>query len=220
MSVSRSGEDEFYGNLEWQTVRVGALIGTGTGNSNDSQATAASIEPVGPAELANDEVAELVYFRRLLDMEINVAGDTDNQEATEHNVKGEMGVNLDPGSGTNEQFATSDQNFGVNGISFNSDRTHLDVAAIGTGSIPQNVAGGSAAGGFGVNAMERDINYRNHFGMGPFLDADDSLDFRVEAGQRNSNAGVFADYYVTFAWDISTVEGARPTLSPPGGMGR
>jgi hypothetical protein len=176
----------------------------------------AQIEPLGEDELANDEVAELVAMYRVLDVEINVDGTTENAEAQTYSAKAEMAVNFEGGSSA---FLSSDQNLGINGVAEEGDDAIFDVAMLGDSPGPYNEsANPGSSGGGGLNASQRWISFRKEFGQGPFLDNDDDLSVRVEAANRNGNHGVFADYYLLLWWDVSTVAGARPTLAPPGGV--
>lgn len=220
MSVQRTGDMddrlEHYGDLEVQNIRVGATTGQGGG----AVANSASVEPLGPSELDNDEVAELVHVFRDLTVETILQDpDGDNGEENSLSAQYEMQVNASPSGGTNPQFITSDQHFGVNGLAEQSDEPVLDFARV----LPQVAAieepgtgftGGG--GGGGGTSSQRDMGFRERFGMGPFLDNDDSLDFRLESTARGFAGALVSDVIVQAYWLTYTVEGARPTLSPPG----
>lgn len=215
---------ESYGGLEFQQLSGNITIDAG--NADDTIEAFSNVEPVEPQGLDNDEIAELVDIEVLTLLNVRTDSTDDNQTEL-GSIQSEFSIEVNPGTRDGQllnltadgaPFQTIEGNeaaLGGNQL-FEDDepgRLYFGYLAAPTGFS----SGAEGRGGDGdrgeVERYQR--NYRDSFGRGPAVDANDDLGVFIEVDNDNVTAEVNAQMTAQMAWDIHTVEGQRGQFHLP-----
>lgn len=211
MSVTRGGTDENdrldYNNLQYQYVGFKRNVTDPSVN----QAFDINTEAIDERELDHDELAELVYLRRIMSLQVDEdPGDASQSETGNLQVSATLEVNSGEG-----EWLTSDQRdpefVEENNRNLDASEMSYSVAFVDTSAS----AGGP---GGGDTHSEREVMYAGPNGLfdhGPVLDANDSLDARFELDKRNIVFNTRLRCYYVLGWRVHRIEDARPEFGIP-----
>lgn len=215
---------ESYSELEFQ--QISANITLGAGNADQDTEAFSNIEPVEPQGLDNDEIAELVDIEVVTLLQVRTDSLDDNQTEL-GSIFAEYSIEVNPGTrdgqilnltadGDPFQTIEGDETALTGNQLFEDDepgRLFFDYKAAPAGFS----SGAEGRGGDGdrgeVSRYQR--NYRNDFGRGPAVDANDDLGVFMELGNDNVTAEVNIQMTAQLVWDIHTVEGQRGQFALP-----
>jgi len=214
---------ESYGGLEFQQISV--ELSQDGGNADQPVEAFSNIEPVEPQGLDNDEIAELVDIEVVYILFVRSNSVNENQ-TEQGNVLGEFAIEVNPGTrdGTLPQLTTDGSPFqnGENRETLDNEFIYEDdepgrlfFAEVG---VPAGFSsGGEGRGGAGDEGESHRYqkNYRNDYGRGPAVDANDDLGVFCEIGNENVTSEVQIKMHAQLAWDIHTVEGQRGQFHLP-----
>lgn len=169
--------------------------------------------------LDNDELAELVYMRADIQLGLESVGD----QTTRNVFKAltDFGANL---SGTEFQANNpSRENFdvdssGTNDFSRffkNTDEAGQFYSEALSVNIGHRDTGNSVAAGPAIDRVQVELDYRDVFGGGPFLDSTDDLTARVLMDVENAIDACELRQRIMLAWDVQTIEGGRASFGRP-----
>lgn len=207
--------DQFaYNDLEYQEIST--EVNSTSSTPDDTALTTLSLDPVGPQELDNNELAELVYLRRHAMAQIRENETLANQSRPS---TAQFSAVLEVNSGEAE-WLTTDQfpNAGPPGYKVDTKLQNLDAfETVGhTGFIDAGTAFAGASGGDDANYREYHFAGPNsNFLFGPILDANDDLDIRQEIDKEDLIYPVRLRVQWVLGWMIHEVEGARPQFGVP-----
>lgn len=223
MPMHMDGGDsaDSYSDFEIQHITGQAQKLNGTGGSEWDYIT----EPLDQNGIDNDEVAELVYYKRTLSMYVRQDGTVGSNDGS---AKGEFGfginlpnadahllnltgdgVTLDPNEVNADQG-----DFLVNSV---DDPGILDSETVAVTRDKANTTDGVGAGAEYSEPTIWELNMRDAFGRGPFLDRSDDLSLFVEINNYGiDNARVDIAVDIKLVWDVHEVDGGRASLAPPG----
>jgi hypothetical protein len=162
-------------------------------------------EPLG-GDLQNDELAELVSLRGTIQSFVNEdPADGNQDEAGTYGGEAEIGINLD-----GPERAMSDQR----DPNYTDDSPAiLALLTAGTGTVPFVDSSAGAGGGGGSPSQNVAINFREHFGSGPFLDKSDSITLRTVVQAQNTVLQVNTEAYWQLGYRVYEIESQRPTFA-------
>lgn len=206
--IGHESEELNYNDLQYQYVGQKRSYTS----TNVNEAENYEYEPIQDRELDHNELAELVYMRRHLFIEMQVSGDAIDQTET-----GAVAANLtfEINSGTGE-WLNSDQR--DNAFSEENNR-NLDLAEIQTQAPFNELETGGAGGGSSGTANDtREVMFAGPQGLfehGPVLDANDTLNFRIETHKYNTTYNVRTKVYYVLGWRVHEIEDARPEFGIP-----
>lgn len=227
-NTEMEGSAENYGDyvIQWHDAQYEWNDDEGLSNTG-STAEGYEVDPTGE-QLANNELAELVYFDRSAYAGIVSASGANNIEsqrwAIATVINGETGFFDDDVSSTeNPVFVSRERDRDIdsemgNAIQFrHRDGKYpelVDFARLEQANPVSSGTDGYAASG--DNAFsQRTVDFRSLFGMGPVLDANDHISFQMEVwwnkvdGEYPAN-GATLDVQTMMVWDIHELDRGRP----------
>lgn len=204
-------EADSYADLRVQQVAIKTTIQSGQADASPS--VIYDIPILRDAGLQNDELAELVALER--DIVCGFRSNSQNETAPPAvEVEGGLGVNMsEPEEFTTEGNApvttTVDGTNVVKILGSTENAAELDIYHQNASPFydDDTTAGGGA--GFFAGSPYRKINYRDEFGQGPILDANDELNAKQEVDTHTVDNAFRTLSSYTLYWDVREVEGAR-----------
>lgn len=210
--VETDGEQTLnYNDLHYQYV--GFRRNDTTDNPDNSRAFETETEPIDERELDHNQLAELVYLRRVMYTDIQITGDTIDQTET---GGAETACTFEVNSGEGE-WLNSDQRAPVF-VEENNRNFDVEHQAV---QVPFNELGdqgGGGAGGPPTGSSSRETMFAGptgQFSRGPVLDANDTLNFRYEIQRYNCVYNVRLKVFYVLGWRVHEVENARPEFGIP-----
>jgi len=211
-----------YGELEFQ--QLSAFFSQDGGNADEEVEVFKNVEPVEPQGLDNDEIAELVY----MDVEYAVVirdDSTDNNQTELGNAIAEYSIEVNPGNRdgqilnltANGDAFTDGENLATgDGALFEDDEPGrlffgLQAVTAGFSSGAEGRGGGTDAG----ESSRFQQHFRDTYGRGPAVDANDDLGVFMEIDNDNVTAGINIQMTAQLVWDVHTVEGQRGQFALP-----
>lgn len=200
MSINMDSSSGFeYADHEVQTI---GITETNEGEAENSFET--KVEPVSERGIDNDELAELVYMRRIGGVFL-IGGQAGEEQV---NAEAGLGLNLSGDSENPTQLATNATIF-ENGDVFLGEST--DPGTLDTfmySAVPPQSVG---------TTMEREVNFRETFGSGPYVDKTDDITIYTET---ESSAGADSDDFklelvYQLYWNVEEMPEGRASFSRP-----
>lgn len=218
MSIQDSG-GVTYSDHEIQWIRNDMEFLDSADSGPDTAVTDVAEFPVTARGLDNDELAELVYLRASIDLGINSVGDQTTRNAFE--VLSDWGANL---SGSEFSGADPDlENFDVDDSGTDDFRRFFDSSDEVGQWISEAMRAGigfrDTANSVGANEttdrVQVEIDFRDIFGSGPFLDSTDDITNRIAFIARNAIDSATLDQRLVLGYNVQTVEGTRAAFGRP-----
>lgn len=225
---SHGSEFDSYSDLDTQLTHAAVQITAG-GNNNQKAEKAFSYDLVTEENnLENDEIAELVATRFQVVLQDRSFGAAFGDDVADN-----------PG------FYVTDYGFGINvDLDDLSNKSGVEQVPVDDPDVGQGVARGfrnnksepgllydarqlcqttfgNATDGLGGPSGSMVIDsgfyhWRDMFGQGPYADANDEFNQVMELKRSNTTGDCKLEWSIQNYWNVSTVEGARPTFAPPG----
>lgn len=218
MSIQDSG-GMTYSDHEVQWIRNSMTFRDAADSGPDTNVTDEAQFNVTERGLDNDELAELVYLRADISLAINSVGDQTTANA--FNAFTDWGANL---AGT-ENLLTDDSKefFDVDDSGTDdfvreervTDEAGEFVSEILRATIGHRDTANSVAGGADNDRVQVEIDFRDVYGGGPFLDSTDDITNRVFFDVNNAIDSATLDQILTLGWRVETVEGGRAAFGRP-----
>jgi hypothetical protein len=226
--MSDAGSYSSYSDLDTQLTHAAVQITAG-GDNNQKAEKAFSYDLVTDENnLENDEIAELVATRFQVVLQDR-----------------SFGANFGDDVADNPGFVVTDYGFGINvDLDDLSNKSGIEQVPVDDPDVAESVARGfknnksepgllydarqlvngtfgnatdGLGGPSGAMVIDRGFyHWEDMFGRGPFADANDEFNQVMEIKRSNFSADVKIEWSVQNYWNVSTVEGARPTFAPPG----
>lgn len=173
-------------------------------------------------DLDANEVAELVYYQRRVSMNVNQDG---SELGDASSARGEFGFGINlPNIDSHLLNRTNDgdtlqPNDGGSGqmpVNTVDDAGILDAVTVSVAHSFEDTSQGTGAGAEYSEPAEREIQFGQIFGHGPYVDRTDELSLGAEInnyGIENGRVDLHMDVQLAFA--TYEVEGGRAEFAPP-----
>lgn len=215
-----------WNDVQWQHYRHG-IINDET--SNNVMIDTEQFNPVSPAGLEHDEIAQLLYLKvDFFGYFERTSGGASNTEPGTLKGEFDLGINVsgEDFMGDNEGFITINDSIDRNddgtfgGESANQFKHISEDGLLYSGTIHPDVpfndtANGSGGGGGGISRDEEFVNYRERYGFGPVVDDDDAMTYRMMNKKDQTSYGAVINAQMTLGWRTGRQEGVRRDLGLP-----
>jgi len=211
-----------YSDIEIQNIAYG--VGVDDTDDTGQVEYATEIEPLDSTGIDNDELAELVGFRRTATLHLDQVDGAGSYGGAA--FEGAMGIDLGDNSfdgfipnltGDGQGFDTVSNPDGLdprNNFYTDDDPAQLDSFFLsGHGSFSDDSTGTGGAGSSMIDT--RTLIYTDFLDNGPVLDRADDLSVGAEVFVQNNEVQVIGEVYMQLWWDVHHVQGQRQQFAPP-----
>jgi len=226
MNMDMSGGSTEYADHEVQII-TGQTDFTGSGGTEQVEVLD-QLEPLSNRGLDSDELAELVYMRRHSAAYIDKVTEENQTSPGELYCEHSLGINLSgpeipPNANANNP--TSEQRTTVEGSPSNVTPTNVrganysEPGVIDFGTVIATSGYDEAAGGAGAGASAmaktRELNFRQAFGSGPYVDRTDDITVFAEMNSEQNVADVSLEMTYALYWNVEEMPEGRASFARP-----